>query len=219
MSAVGSTGAIGATGAVGAILLAGGRATRVGGAAKPLFEVGGRTLLGHAIAAARSVECVRITIVGPDMLAGDKTITVVREDPPFGGPAAAIVAALDSWRSESEPPPEWTLLLACDLPRADDVVAHLAAGLPLIPTDTEGVCLTDTSSRPQWLAGIYRTAALLSAAAALPDAGRGASVHALLSDLAIAVLEAPPTVTADVDTWEDLDNAKQQHAEREKEQK
>ena len=41
---------------VDAILLAGGRASRVGGAAKPLFEVGGRTLLHAGVDAVRSAE-------------------------------------------------------------------------------------------------------------------------------------------------------------------
>jgi GTP:adenosylcobinamide-phosphate guanylyltransferase len=40
-------------GGTGAILLAGGRASRMGGVAKPLLEVGGRSLLRSAVDAVR----------------------------------------------------------------------------------------------------------------------------------------------------------------------
>ena len=80
-------------GGLGAILLAGGRATRVDGAAKPLFEVGGRTLLSAAVTAATDAGARPVTVVAPILDPG-LDVTWVREDPPFGGPAAAIVAAL-----------------------------------------------------------------------------------------------------------------------------
>jgi len=185
----------------GAILLAGGRATRMGGAAKPLLDVGGRTLLQRAIDATRG--CAPVTIVG-DPVAGVDGAQWVREDPPFGGPAAAIVAALDTWDDD----PEWTFVLACDLPGVVAAAARLRRDLPLLPADTDGVCLGDAGSRPQWLTGLYRTAPLRRATASLPDRGDGASVRALLDDLAITVLAAPAAETDDVDTWEDLKRAR-----------
>ncbi|KRA24230.1 hypothetical protein ASD65_07200 [Microbacterium sp. Root61] len=205
----------------GAILLAGGRATRVDGAAKPLFEVGGTTLLAAAVAAARSVPCAPITVVGPreDAAVEDAdALEWLREDPPFGGPAAAIVAALHAWDGREGPLPEWTLVLACDLPRAVDAVAQLMRDLPLLPADTDGVCLADAASRPQWLTAAYRTASLRRAARTIPDGARDASVRALLDDLAITVLRAPDALTADVDTWEDLEDARRRFAARETEQ-
>jgi len=190
----------------GAILLAGGRATRVGGAQKPLFEVGGQTLLARAVAAVAHAGAQPIVVAAP-ALDGSLNVQWVVEDPPFGGPVAGIVAALS--RTELwMPEPEWTFLLACDLPRVDAAVARLTRDIPLLPGSTEGVCLADASSRPQWLTGAYRTAALRSAAGALRDAGRDAPVHALLDDLAIAAIAAPDDLTADVDTWEDLDRAR-----------
>ena len=95
------------------------------------------------------------------------------------------------------------------VPKGDVLaVARLSSDILLVPSDTDGVCLADASSRPQWLTGAYRTAALRRAAGALPDAGRDASVRALLDDLAIAAIAAPDDLTADVDTWEDLDRAR-----------
>lgn len=201
------TGRVSGSASRGAILLAGGRARRVGGAAKPLFEVAGRTLLTAAVAAAEDASCRPITVVGP-VLDPSLEVTWVREDPPFTGPAAAVVAALASWPGAAEGDPEWTLLLACDLPRARDAVARLVADAALLPTDTDGLCLADASSRPQWLTGLYRTRALRVAAEALGDAGRDAPVRALLADLAIAVVADPDGVSSDIDTWEDLERAR-----------
>lgn len=183
---------------LGAILLAGGRASRVDGAVKPLFEVGGRTLLRAAVDAVTDAGAHPVTVVAPVLDEG-LPVDWVREDPPFGGPAAATVAALESWAED----PEWTFLLACDLPRVGGAVARLVADLPLLPRDTDGLCLADASSRPQWLTGVYRTAALREAASALPDRGRDASVRALVAELAIAVVRAPAE-SDDIDTWEDL---------------
>jgi len=189
---------------LGAILLAGGRATRVDGAAKPLFDLGGRSLLARAVDAATAAGADPILVAGPLL---DETLPVrwLREDPPFTGPAAAVVAALAGLPEDT---PGWLLLLAADLARPDLAVARLTADLPLLPDDTEGLCLADASSRPQWLTGVYRTAALRRAAASVPDAGRNAPVRALLDDLAIAVVAAPAAATTDVDTWEDLERAR-----------
>jgi molybdopterin-guanine dinucleotide biosynthesis protein A len=189
-----------------AILLAGGRATRVDGAAKPLFDVGGRTLLHRAVDAVLDAGADDVVVVGPVL---DEALPVrwLREDPPFGGPAAAIATALAT-TPPSGTSAEWTVVLACDLPRPDAAVSRLITDLPLLPRDTDGVCLADAGSRPQWLTGIYRTDALRRAAASLPDGGRDAPVRALLDDLAIAVVRVPDDVVADVDTWEDLDRAR-----------
>ena len=190
----------------GAILLAGGRATRVDGAAKPLFEVGGATLLGRAVASVTAVGARPVLVAAPVL---DPALSVewVVEDPPFGGPVAGVVAAL-SRSSAWEPEPEWTFLLACDLPRIDAAVERLRSDILLLPSDTDGACLADASSRPQWLTGIYRTRALRRAANAMPDGGRDAPVRDLLADLAIAAIPVPGDLTADVDTWEDLKRAR-----------
>ncbi len=194
----------------GAILLAGGRATRLGGVTKPLLEVGGRSMLARAVDAVRG--CAPVTVVAPALeVPGADALTWVREDPPFGGPAAAIVAALASW---DEAAPTWTYVLACDLPGVAGAVARLTDAFPLLPGDTDGVCLADAASRPQWLTGLYRTAALREAAAALPDRGTDAPVRALMDGLALAVIAAPADQTEDVDTWEDLRQARERHGLR-----
>ncbi len=194
-------------GGLGAIVLASASATGVDGAAPPLVEPADRAPLAAAVGAATAAGARPVTVVGPVL---DATLPVdrVRGEPAQAGSAAAIVAALESWRSpaalHSSPlsaarDPAWTLLLACDLPGAGAIVARLLSDLVLLPSDSDGMCLADASSRPRWLIGVYRTAALRAAASALPDGGRSASVQALMDDLAITVVVADG-LTRGVDT-------------------
>ncbi|MDR5698786.1 molybdenum cofactor guanylyltransferase [Agromyces aerolatus] len=189
----------------GAILLAGGRGSRMSGARKPLLEVGGRSLLEHAHRAASW--CDPVTVVGDVRDARLNGVEWVREDPPFGGPAAAVAAALSSWAGRGDSP-AWTLVLACDLPGAGPAVARLRRAAQDAALETDGVCLADPSGRTQWLTGLYRTSVLTARAAALPDAARDASIRSLLDGLAIEVVPAPAAETADIDTWEDLETAR-----------
>ncbi|HWT33827.1 MAG TPA: NTP transferase domain-containing protein [Microbacterium sp.] len=184
-----------------AVILAGGRGSRLGGADKARVRIDGTTLLDRAITAARTAGCDAIAVAGPaDDADAAPDVTWVREDPPFTGPAAALVAALTAPAPDSE----WTLVLACDLVRPDLAVAQLLRDVPLLPGDTDGLCLADGSGRPQWLTGLYRTRPLRDAASAMPDAGRDAAVRTLMHELAIAAVRAAPDAIADIDTWDDL---------------
>ncbi len=184
-----------------AIVLAGGRASRLGGAAKPLLEVGGMSLLARTVAAAREAGAGRVIVAGEPVLE-DPAIEWVREDPPFGGPVAAILAALP--RVEAE----WTLVLACDLPGIDRALALLPLGAPDSLSRTDGAHLTDASGRSQWLTAVYRTSALRDAAASVPAAGRDAPVRGLVGALRLVAVQASDAATRDVDTWEDLEWAR-----------
>lgn len=181
---------------VDAVLLAGGRGSRVDGAVKPLFQVGGSTLLRAAIDAVRARGAARIVVAAPVL---DEALAVrwVREDPPFGGPVAGIVAALEEVDADE------LYVLACDLAAPAAALRRLPDALP---PGVDGVCLDD--GRRQWLIGRYRTAALRAAASALPSRGRHASMRALLGGLEIAPVAAEATETHDVDTWDDLHRAR-----------
>jgi molybdopterin-guanine dinucleotide biosynthesis protein A len=185
---------------ISAILLAGGRGSRMGGVHKPLLDVGGITLLDAAIGAARGTGCHPIVGVGDSAIAVStlaSAIEWVREDPPYGGPAAAIVAALPLITAPL------TLVLACDLPRIDEAVRVLRA--TTFPGD--GVCL-NAAGRRQWLTGLYRVEALRAAATALPDRGRDAPVRDLLGGLSITAVAVSEELAADIDTWDDLNEAR-----------
>lgn len=182
-----------------AILLAGGRGSRMGGVRKPLLEVGGTTLLDAAVAAARDARCAPIVGVGETVTAGAAAeITWVREDPPFGGPVAAILAALPVITAPR------TLVLACDLPEVAAAVRLLLAA----PAAADGACLLDPAGRRQPLTGLYRTDALRRAGAGMPGGGRDAAVRTLLAGLRIAGVAASGRVASDIDTWDDLNDAR-----------
>jgi len=216
----------------GAIILAGGRARRLGGAAKPGLEVHGRTLLARAVDAARAAGCTQIVVAGPPD-PGIRGAVFVREDPPYGGPVAAIAAALPR---VTEP---WVLVLAADLPRAEEAVALLATGRGVTAGDggpagqdaarrdagrdaagqdaradtapdddaddgdLDGTCVVDAQGRRQPLLARYRTASLRGALAALGDA-QGASMRRLLAPLRLREVPDAAGVSHDVDTWEDV---------------
>lgn len=196
-----------------AIVLAGGRSKRLGGTDKSALVFGGTTLLERACAAladARSgviVGVVDLPPVGWD---------VVREDPPFGGPAAGIGAGLVALGSATS---ELIVILACDLPYADQAFAALrdAGGRGF---GTDALIAADDSGRRQMLLGIYRASSLRTA---VGQAGRldGLSVRSLVAGLSFTEVPVPAGSTVDVDTWHDVEelgieqNAEQKEADHE----
>lgn len=188
------------TGPLAAIVLAGGRASRLGGAAKPLLEVGGRTLIDGVLAALADAGVDPIVVCGPPMPVA-REVSWVREDPPFGGPVTGIAAGLRAVDAER------VALLAADLARP---AAALAVLLPhaVELTEADAVCLADPDGRSQWLAGVYRADALRRGLAALADSGRDASLRDLLRGMRIRTVPASREAVADVDTWQDLEQAR-----------
>ncbi|WP_345385957.1 molybdenum cofactor guanylyltransferase [Nonomuraea salmonea] len=89
------------------MILAGGRARRLGGADKPALTVGGRPLVEHVIAAVSGAGA--IVVAGPERRPVPGVV-YVREEPPGSGPVPALAAALPHLTSG------WVVLLAGDLP-------------------------------------------------------------------------------------------------------
>ena len=204
---------------MGAILLAGGRGTRLDGVDKPLLMIDGDSLLNRTIDAAVAMGGVRpITIVGPDRPGAftpedsPAPLQRVREDPPYGGPAAAVIAALEAWRENCSELPHWTIVLACDLVDPASAVARLheaLAALIVSRARADGIHLTDRDGRAQWLMACYRTSALVRAARATPARGAGTSMRALIGPLDLIALPPAPEESGplDIDTWDDLRRA------------
>jgi molybdopterin-guanine dinucleotide biosynthesis protein A len=133
-----------------AVVLAGGRAARLGGQAKPQLEVGGRTMLAAVLAAAVGAE--RRVVVGPEQPMPDDVVRV-REEPPGGGPVTALRAGLPEVSTDV------VVVLAGDLPFLTPAfVDDLRAGLT-----GNGVLVVDDTGRDQLLLGAWRTAALRAA--------------------------------------------------------
>ncbi|WP_448811403.1 NTP transferase domain-containing protein [Agromyces bauzanensis] len=186
-----------------AIILAGGRAGRLGGASKPDLVVGGRRLLETAIEAARSVGCRTIVVVGPPTLDAPGCL-LVREDPPFGGPVAGLAAGLAALDQQVDD----VLVLACDMPEARSATQRLVAARAANP-GSDGVCLVDESGREQWLAAIYSSSALDRAFGALAGDVDGASMRRLAASVDFITV-ADDGTTHDIDTWDDLSRATRQ---------
>jgi molybdopterin-guanine dinucleotide biosynthesis protein A len=179
-----------------AVILAGGRGSRMGGTAKPVLELGGRTLLERTVDAALAVGCAEVTVVGPRWI--DRLgVRWVREHPPFGGPVAGLAAALPHVVAE------WVLVLPADLVSPDRATAALVE----VPRQTDGACLHDDEGHPQWLTGVYRTAALRARLADFPEGVEGLSMKRVVGDLQLGRVSAGADAAADIDTWEHLREA------------
>ncbi|MFJ8011852.1 NTP transferase domain-containing protein [Streptomyces sp. NPDC096339] len=179
-----------------AIVLAGGAARRLGGADKPALSVGGRTLLDRVLDAC---EDARTTVVVGGRRATTRPVRWAREEPPGGGPVAALDAGLRQTTAET------VLVLSADLPFLDgDTVRALLDGVGA----TEGALLRDPDGRDQPLVAAYRAEPLRREIALLAaEHGRltGLPLRGLTSELDLTRLTAPrPLASFDCDTWEDL---------------
>lgn len=185
-----------------AIVLAGGRASRLGGASKPDLIAGGTRLLETALAAAASAGAMRTVVVGPRGLDAPG-VPVVTEDPPFGGPVAGLAAGLGALDHGLEDD-DWVLVLPVDLPRAGEAVALLVAALAARGSEAvDGLHLSDAAGRAQWLTAVYRAPALRAALLAAGDL-IGMPMRALAGRLRLAGVPDPVGASEDIDTWDDL---------------
>ncbi|WP_420492799.1 molybdenum cofactor guanylyltransferase [Kitasatospora camelliae] len=184
-----------------AMVLAGGAASRLGGGVdKPGLAVGGHTLLDRVIAACDGARTV--VAVGPRRPTERAGVRWTREQPPGGGPVAAVAAGLDLVTADR------VLVLAADLPFLDrPTVNRLLAGL----ADAEAALLVDAGGRDQMLAAAYRTPALRTALAALGDPA-GQPLRRLVAPLHTLRLADPEGVAYDCDTWEHLAQARTRDA-------
>lgn len=144
-----------------AVILAGGRGARLGGVAKPLVVVRGRTMLDAALTAAGSASSV--VVVGDVPVPPGVLQTL--EDPPFGGPAAGLAAGLAALTHEDP----WVLVLASDVPGVDAAVPELLMEAARVGPEVDGICFHDEDGHPQWMLALYRTDALRRAVGGHPD--------------------------------------------------
>ncbi|GAA0668726.1 NTP transferase domain-containing protein [Streptomyces thermocarboxydovorans] len=183
-----------------AVVLAGGAARRLGGTDKPAVRVGGRTLLDRVLTACAGA---RTTVVVADPRPTARPVVWAREEPPGGGPLAALEAGLGHTTAEH------ALLLSADLPFLDARTAQelLAA---LRATGADGVQLTDAGGREQPLVAAYRTSALrreLGALASAHGALTGLPLRRLTARLELTRLSGP-VASFDCDTWDDIATAR-----------
>lgn len=174
-----------------AVILAGGQASRLGGADKATIELGGRSLLERTLDAV--VDAGEVVVVG-QQVPTERPATFVLEDPRHGGPVAGLLTGRDS------------------LLRTFPTIAVLAVDMPHLTSSTfrrlheaavghEGAVLTQDGRRQ--LAFVVETARL---DAVRPDreAQHGLAVRALLEPLDLVEVAALGQEARDVDTWSDL---------------
>ncbi|MCX6398505.1 MAG: NTP transferase domain-containing protein [Propionibacteriales bacterium] len=178
-----------------AIILAGGQATRLGGADKASIEIDGRTLLDRALESV--IDASEVVVVGHPVPT-DRPVTFVLEDPRHGGPAAGLLTGRDS------------------LLRRFPTLAVLAVDMPHLTASTfrrlhegavghEGAALVGADGRRQ-LAYVLETARL---DAVRPDreGQHNLSMKALLAPFDLADVRQVGREAQDIDTWTDLRDA------------
>ena len=181
------------------VVLAGGRSSRLGSVPKADLVFQHQSLLAHAVDASRSAR--RIVVVGPvDPRSLPAGVLLTRESPPFGGPAAGVAAGLAALAASETTASEYTLVLACDMPRVEAAAAALLEQLPP-GQDADGLIAVDDHGRIQPLAALYRTERL-AAAVAKSDVN-GMSMFRLIAGLNLTPVTMPPGSTDDVDTFSD----------------
>ncbi|WP_411149628.1 NTP transferase domain-containing protein [Streptomyces sp. A30] len=183
-----------------AVVLAGGAARRLGGADKPGVRVGGRALLDRVLAACADA---RTTVVVADPRPTARPVTWAREDPPGGGPVAALDAGLRHTTAEQ------VVVLSADLPfLGEATVRRLLTALGA--TGADGVLLTDADGRDQPLVAAYRAPALRRELAALVKAHgspTGLPLRRLTAGLDLTRVP-DPVASFDCDTWDDIATAR-----------
>ncbi|MFE0415215.1 NTP transferase domain-containing protein [Streptomyces tendae] len=189
-----------------AVVLAGGAARRLGGVDKPGLRVGGRALLDRVLAACAGAGT---TVVVAEPRPTARPVTWAREDPPGGGPLAALAAGLRHTAAEH------VVVVSADLPfLAAATVERLLAALAA--SDADGALLTDADGRDQPLVAAYRAPALRRELAALARDRAARDGRPDLTGLplrrltgALRLTRVPDAVASfDCDTWDDLATAR-----------
>ncbi|MDQ1017811.1 NTP transferase domain-containing protein [Streptomyces afghaniensis] len=183
-----------------AVVLAGGAARRLGGADKPGVRVGGRALLDRVLAACAGARAT-VVVAAPRPTA--RPVTWAQEDPPGGGPLAALDAGLRHTTAEH------VVVLSADLPfLREHTVDRLLSALRTSAAD--GVLLTDPEGRDQPLVAAYTASRLREGLALLADRHDGLAglpLRRLIAELDLTRI-SDPVASFDCDTWDDIATAR-----------
>lgn len=172
-----------------AVILCGGSARRLGGADKASVSLGGVTFLERAAQAA--VDAQRTIAVGPQRPAPTGLLWTI-EDPPGGGPVAALGAGMELVREDL------VAVLGVDFPFLEpETIRQLITQLG----DADGAILADHEGRHQFLVGVYRSAKMRDALDRTPNGDR--AMRHLIESLDLQVIEDPRAAT-DCDTWDEV---------------
>ena len=193
-------------GSVRAAVVLGGGASRRFGRDKLAADLDGMSLLDRVLHGLPDVGLVEVIVVGPPRRLV-RTVRFVREEPPGGGPAAAMVTGLRAALSGSVGMPSDVIwVLPGDTPDAGRAAVELDLALRADPV-APAVVAVDGADRWQPLQlALRRTAAEQLVRIAGPIGGQDASARRL-----VAALDPPPrrqrvdaAAQADIDTQQEL---------------
>lgn len=183
------------------------------GTDKLLLRRNGSTLIDTVIEASREA-LAALPATGPIVVVGPETgptprpgVSFTREDPPGGGPVAAIDAGVTllhgGIQQGSIGEPQLVAIFAGDAPDGPGSLSTLVSALEAGTADA--VVFVGVDGRRQPLCGVYRMTALTSALADLGDP-HGASLKDLLTRLKVHELVDTTAAAADIDTPEQARN-------------
>lgn len=185
------------------LILTGGASRRMG-QDKANITLAGSTLLDRLLTGLP--DDVPVVVVGPDPGTVTRPVSVTREAPAGGGPAAGIAAGL---RLIATPV---VVVSAVDLPFAGPALPRLARLMVTADGATDAVIpMADGQWQP--LCAAYRTEALRRAAVQL-GAAAGRSVRDLIAGLAVNSPPWPAGQLRDVDDPDDLRAARTEAVDR-----
>ena len=171
-------------GRLAAIVVAGGGSRRFGSDKLDLRGDDGRTLLATTVAGAAAI-ADPVIVVGPQRELGSPVLSAL-EDPPGGGPCAALVAGLALVPADCA----LVAVLAGDAPNG----ALAVPALTRVIDDAAAATVTDSAGREQPLTALYSVQPLREALATLGDPA-DRSVREVLDAL------RPHTVVSIIDAW------------------
>ncbi len=157
-----------AFGPVAAIVLAGGRAQRMGGGDKPLTDLAGRPLLDHVLTRIRpQVARIALNANGDPARFAAWTLPVVADSVgDFHGPLAGVLAGLD-WAATLEPAPRWLLSVPADAPfLPSDLVERLEESVSTAKTE---IACAWSGGRTHWVIALWPLAMRAALRRALVD--------------------------------------------------
>ncbi len=178
------------------IIPAGGGAARLGGVDKTRLPLGSSSILATLLQATAAWDRIVVGHEAGDLGAQFPQVRWCREDPPGGGPVAALAAGL-----ALAPEADIVVALAGDQPWAAGAVPRLLTALADPAVDA---AVGSVNGRGQWLLAAYRAAWLR---AELADGGEGRSMRSLVQDRQLVEVPVSETEAFDIDTPEDLRDA------------
>ena len=178
------------------LIPAGGGSARLGGVDKTRLPLGNSTVLATLLTATAAWDRIVVGHEAGDLGPTFPQVRWCREDPPGGGPVAALAAGL-----ALAPDAEIVVALAGDQPWAAAAVPRLLGALADPGAEA---AVGSVNGRGQWLLAAYRAAWLRTE---LGDGGQGRSMRALVQGRTLVDVPVSDIEAFDIDTPDDLREA------------